>query len=124
MIITTNITSTDLQNGANGLELKSVTVVVNFQEAENYFGGQVVLTKDDNITFQSTTEEFASLAIEKAKSLIASSKVAKPEPEPELEPLPEDNTETEEPTEPTEPTDENIKATDGGTEEKEEETTE
>lgn len=115
MIITTNITSTDLQNGANGLELKSVTVVVNFQEAKNYFGGQVVLTKNENITLQSTTEEIASAAIEKAKNLIASSKVAEPETEPE------NNTETEETEDPTE---ENSEATDSGTEEKTEETTE
>ena len=119
MIITTNITSTDLQNGAKGLELKSVTVVVNFQEAENYFGGQVVLTKDDNITLQSNTKEFTSLAIKKAKSLIASAKVAEPKPLPVL-----NNTETKETEEQTEPIDKNIVETDGVTEEKAEGTTE
>ena len=71
MVITTNITSTDLQNGSKGLELKSVTVVVNFQEAENYFGGQVVLTADeDGISLQSTVDDFRIKAIAKAKPLI------------------------------------------------------
>lgn len=74
MTITTNITNNELGNGANGLELDSVTVVVNFQEPNNYFGGQVVLTKDDDsISLQSTTQELQSKAIAKAKLLIANS---------------------------------------------------
>lgn len=76
MTITTQITNNDLINGDNGLELKSVTVVVNFVDSVNYFGGQVVLTKDDDsISLQSTTEEINTKAIHKAKDMIADSAI-------------------------------------------------
>lgn len=52
--------------------LKQATVVVSFQAPSNYFGGQVVLTKEeDGITFQTTQDEFISKGIDKAKKLIA-----------------------------------------------------
>lgn len=114
--ITTLQTGSTLGQTSSGqLRLETVTMVVNFTETEmvNYFGGQVVLTADeDAISFASTLKDFKKLAIEKAKSLIASSKVY------ELEPLPVlNNTETKETEEQTEPTDVE-------TEEKVEETTE
>jgi len=78
MTITTNITNNELGNGDNGLKLDSVTVVVNFQETDNYFGGQVILTKEyDSISLQSTIEEIKTKAIAKAKSLIANSSLPK-----------------------------------------------
>lgn len=99
-ITTVQTGSTLGQTSSGQLRLETVTMVVNFTEMVNYFGGQVVLTADeDAISFTSTTEEFASLAIEKAKSLIASAKVAEPQP------LQEDNTETKETEEPTKPKD-------------------
>ena len=56
--------------------LGSVTVVVNFQEPQNYFGGQVVLTNtDDNISFTTTQDELRDLAIAKAKTMIAASEL-------------------------------------------------
>ena len=71
MIISTQITNNELVNGTNGLELSSITVVVNFQSDNNYFGGQVVLTKlDDEISLQSTTDEIQNKAIAKAKKMI------------------------------------------------------
>ena len=74
MIISTKITNNELVNGTNGLELSSITVVVNFQSDDNYFGGQVVLTKsDDEISLQSTTDEIQTKAIDKAKNLISES---------------------------------------------------
>jgi len=76
MTITTQITNNDLTNGTNGLELKSVTVVVNFVDGVNYFGGQVVLTKEnDSVSLQSTTEEINTKAIHKAKDMIAESAI-------------------------------------------------
>lgn len=58
--------------------LGSVTVVVNFQEPQNYFGGQVVLTStDDGISFTTTQDELQNLAIAKAKSMIAASELPK-----------------------------------------------
>lgn len=97
--ITTLQTGSTLGQTSSGqLRLETVTMVVNFTETEmvNYFGGQVVLTADDDgISFTSTLKDFEKLAIEKSKSLIASSKVAEPKP------LQEDNTETEETEEPT-----------------------
>lgn len=76
MSITTSISKTDLQNGANGLELKSVTVVVNFADGDNYFGGQVVLNSlEDAIALTSTTDEMIEKAISKAKDEISKSVV-------------------------------------------------
>lgn len=76
MTITTKITNNELSNGTNGLELKSVTVVVNFVDGVNYFGGQVVLTKEnDSISLQSTTEEINTKAIHKSKDMIADSAI-------------------------------------------------
>lgn len=76
MMITTKITNNELTNGDNGLELNSVTVVVNFVDGINYFGGQVVLTKDDDsISLRSTTEEINTKAIHKAKDMIADSAI-------------------------------------------------
>lgn len=76
MTITTKITNNELTNGDKGLELNSVTVVVNFVDGVNYFGGQVVLTKDDDsISLQSTTEEINTKAIHKAKDMIADSAI-------------------------------------------------
>lgn len=69
--------------------IESITVVVNFGAGGNdYFGGQVVLTREkDNVNFSSTAEEIRDLAINKAKDLIASSELQTPpeqQPEPEL----------------------------------------
>jgi len=59
--------------------LGSVTVVMNFQEPQNYFGGQVVLTDtDDGISFTTTQDELQNLAIAKAKAMIAGSELPKP----------------------------------------------
>jgi len=88
MSITTSISKTDLQNGANGLELKSVTVVVNFSNVDNYFGGQVVLNSfEDGISLKSTTDEMIEKAISKAKDEISKSvvpTVTDPKPAPSM----------------------------------------
>lgn len=79
MQTTTQVTQMqpEFENGT--MVLGSVTVVVNFQEPQNYFGGQVVLTKDeDNISLTSTQDELRDLAIVKAKSMIASSELPRP----------------------------------------------
>ncbi|WP_370673013.1 hypothetical protein [Leuconostoc lactis] len=57
--------------------LESITVVVNFGAGGNdYFGGQVVLTReDDNVSFSSTADEIRDLAVAKAKALIAASEL-------------------------------------------------
>ena len=72
--ITTLQTGSTLGQTSSGqLRLETVTMVVNFTETEmvNYFGGQVVLTADeDGISLQSTVDDFRIKAIAKAKSLI------------------------------------------------------
>lgn len=56
--------------------LGSVTVVVNVQSPQNYFGGQVVLTNtDDGISFTTTQDELQNLAVTKAKAMIAASEL-------------------------------------------------
>lgn len=65
------------------MSLNSATVVVSFsgqqENAKTYFGGQVLLTKeDDGITFQTTQDEFISKGIAKAKQMIADAEVKPP----------------------------------------------
>ncbi|MGR8822504.1 hypothetical protein [Leuconostoc citreum] len=65
------------ENGV--MTLKQATVVVSFQSPSNYFGGQIVLThEEDGISFQSNEEEFISKGIEKAKKLIADAELKAP----------------------------------------------
>lgn len=76
MTISTQVTQVQPAFVDGNMVLGSVTVVVNFQEPQNYFGGQVVLTNtDDSISFTTTQDELQNLAIEKAKAMIASSEL-------------------------------------------------
>lgn len=85
------------------MTLKQATVVVSFQAPSNYFGGQVVLTKEeDGITFQTTQDEFISKGIAKAKQMIADAEI-KPPYVPPITPQNDDTvTEPETPSEITE----------------------
>ena len=75
MTISTQVTQMQPAFEDGKMVLGNVTVVVNFQEPQNYFGGQVVLTStDDGISFTTTQDELRDLAIAKAKILIANSK--------------------------------------------------
>lgn len=86
MTISTQVTQMQPKFVDGKMVLGSVTVVVNFQEQQNYFGGQVVLTNDDDgISFTTTQDELRDLAIAKAKSLIAGSELPKSQPQPEQE---------------------------------------
>lgn len=76
MKISTQVTQMQPAFVDGNMVLGSVTVVVNFQEPQNYFGGQVVLTKtDDGISFETTEDELQNLAIAKAKAMIAASEL-------------------------------------------------
>ena len=87
MNITTSIRNTSLKNSDKGLVIGFIDLVVNFVEPDNYFGGQIRLTaEEDGISFQTTTEDLQDLAIVKAKKLIARAQVVVPEPEPEYVP--------------------------------------
>lgn len=102
MTMTTSTQVTQMQPAFldGKMVLGSVTVVVNFQEPQNYFGGQVVLTNtDDNISFTTTQDELQNLAIAKAKAMIASSELPT-----QSVPTQPEQTETTSPTETTETT--------------------
>lgn len=76
MIISTQVTQMQPAFKDGNMVLGSVTVVVNFQEPQNYFGGQVVLTNtEDGISFTTTQDELRDLAIAKAKAMIATSEL-------------------------------------------------
>lgn len=76
MTISTQVTQMQPAFVDGNMVLGSVTVVVNFQSPQNYFGGQVVLTNtDDGISFTTTPDELQNLAIAKAKAMIASSEL-------------------------------------------------
>lgn len=62
-------------DGPDGLEIDSVTIVVDFRSDDrNYFSGQVLLTaKDDGVTFQSKTDDLKQKAIAKVKDIVATS---------------------------------------------------
>ena len=76
MTISTQVTQMQPAFKDGNMVLGSVTVVVNFQEPQNYFGGQVVLTNtNDSISFTTTQDEIRDLAIAKAKAMIAASEL-------------------------------------------------
>lgn len=76
MTTTTKVTQMQPEYVDGQMVLGSVIVVVNFQEPQNYFGGQVVLTNtDDSISFTTTQDELRDLAIAKAKAMIAASEL-------------------------------------------------
>lgn len=76
MTISTQVTQMQPAFEDGKMVLGSVTVVVNFQEPQNYFGGQVVLTNtDDGISFTTTQDELQNLAIAKAKAMISASEL-------------------------------------------------
>lgn len=76
MITTTQVTQIQPEFIDGEMVLGSVAVVVNFTETQNYFGGQVVLTRaDDDISFETTADELQKKAIDKAKKLIAESDI-------------------------------------------------
>ena len=76
MTISTTVTQMQPEFVNGQMVLGSVTVVVNFQAPQNYFGGQVVLTNTaDGISFTTTQDELRDLAIVKAKAMIASSEL-------------------------------------------------
>lgn len=75
MIATAEITNRSMIDGTDGLEMDSVTVVVDFRSDDrNYFSGQVLLTaKDDGVNLQSKTDDLKQKAIAKVKEIVASS---------------------------------------------------
>lgn len=76
MTTSTQVTQMSPEFVDGKMVLGSVTVVVNFQSPQNYFGGQVVLTNtDDGISFTTTQDELRDLAIAKAKAMIAASEL-------------------------------------------------
>lgn len=84
MKISTQVTQVQPAFEDGKMVLGSVTVVVNFQEPQNYFGGQVVLTReDDDISFTTTQDELQNLAIAKAKAMIAVSELPTQEQQPD-----------------------------------------
>lgn len=86
MTISTQVTQMQPQFVDGQMVLGSVTVVVNFQEQQNYFGGQVVLTNtDDGISFTTMQDELQNLAIAKAKDMIAASEFPTQQSQPDVE---------------------------------------
>ena len=75
MIATAQITNRSMIDGDDGLEIDSVTIVVDFRiDDRNYFSGQVLLTaKDDGVNLQSKTDDLKQKAIAKVKEIVASS---------------------------------------------------
>lgn len=85
--ITTQVTNTTLKQNVSPLTIDEITVVITFRDGEgkNYFGGQVVLSsEEDKVTFNTTTEEIQTLAIAKAKDLLANSSISVVEPIPSV----------------------------------------
>lgn len=85
--IVAQIGNMTIKQGVSPLTIDEITVVLTFRdnEGKNYFGGQVVLTpEEDKVDFDTPTDTIQALGIAKAKDLLANSAL------PVVEPIPDE----------------------------------
>ena len=75
MTVTVNFENPQVQlgNGTTGIEISPIIIPYSIRDAENqlqYLGGQVVLTKEDNVAFTDNTDDWYKKALIKIKSMV------------------------------------------------------
>ena len=71
-----------LGDGTTGIEISPIIIPYSIRDAENtlqYLGGQVVLTKEDGVTFTDNTADWYKKALVKIKDMVAASEFEVPE---------------------------------------------
>ena len=84
MTVTVNFENPQVQlgNGTTGIEISPIIIPYSIRDAENqlqYLGGQVVLTKEDNVAFSDNTADWYKKALVKIKDMVASSEIYTPD---------------------------------------------
>lgn len=70
------------ENGQNGIEISQVVIpysIHNTEDAAQYLGGQMVLTKEDGIALSDNTSDWYKKALVKIKDMVAASEFDVPE---------------------------------------------
>lgn len=70
------------ENGQNGIEISQVVIPYSIHNTEDplqYLGGQVVLTKEDDVAFSDNTADWYKKALVKIKDMVASTELYTPE---------------------------------------------
>lgn len=65
-----------VDNGTNGIEISQVIIpysIHNTEDADQYLGGQTILTKEDNLAFADNTTDWYKKALVKIKDMVAAS---------------------------------------------------
>ena len=83
MTVTVNFENPQVQlgNGTTGIEISPIIIPYSIRDAENqlqYLGGQVVLTKEDNVAFTDNTDDWYKKALIKIKSMVTYAEIDTP----------------------------------------------
>lgn len=71
-----------VDNGTTGIEISQVIIpysIHNTADADQYLGGQTVLTHEDNLAFADNTNDWYKKALIKIKDMVAASEFEVPE---------------------------------------------
>ena len=70
------------ENGKNGIEISQIVIpysIRNTDDAAQYLGGQMVLTKEDDVDLSDNTADWYKKALVKIKDMVAASEFEVPE---------------------------------------------
>lgn len=90
MTVTVNFEAPQVQvgNGATGIEISPIIIPYSIRNNEDplqYLGGQVVLTKEDNVAFTDNTADWYKKALVKIKDMVSETEMYNPDVIPEAE---------------------------------------
>ena len=89
MTATVNFEAPQVQvgNGTTGIEISPIIIPYSIRNNEDplqYLGGQVVLTKEDNVAFTDNTDDWYKKALVKIKGMVAATELYTPEVAPNV----------------------------------------
>ena len=90
MTATVNFENPQVQvgNGTTGIEISPIIIPYSIRDVENplqYLGGQVVLTKEDGVSFNDNTADWYKKALVKIKGMVAVSEIYTPDVAPTVD---------------------------------------
>lgn len=101
MTVTVNFENPQVQlgDGTTGIEISPIIIPYSIRDTENplqYLGGQIVLTKEDDVAFSDNTTNWYNKALVKIKDMVADAEIYVPD---QIIEVPEDEPVFQEPTE-------------------------